>query len=88
MHGNCIGHYCCTFSIFLSFYVLICGQIKVALDEVVVEGKEVTFKCDIYADIYTDILGLMAKCDMSPVHCAKTKTLHVQWAKVGRFVVC
>lgn len=75
------------FSIFLSFHLLICEQIKVALDEVVAEGKEVAFKRDIYADVYTDILGLMAKCDTSPVHRAKTKTLRVQWAKIGRFVV-
>ena len=88
MRGNCIGCYCCTFSIFLSFYVLICEQIKDALDEVVAEGKEVTFKHYIYADVYTDILGLMVKCNMSPIHCAKTKILHVQWEKIGRFVVC
>ena len=75
------------FSIFLSFHLLICEQIKVVLDEVVAEGKEVAFKHDIYADIYTDILGLMAKCDTSPIHRAKTKTLRVQWAKIGRFVV-
>ncbi|KAI5985843.1 hypothetical protein EDD15DRAFT_2200383 [Pisolithus albus] len=58
--------------------------IKVALDEIVAEGKEVTFKRDIYADVYADVLGLMAKCDMAPVHHAKTKACRVQWAKVGR----
>ena len=62
-------------------------QIKVALDEVVSEGKEVTFKRDVYSDIYVDILGLMAKCDMAPVHRAKTKALRVQWAKIGRYSV-
>ena len=76
------------FFIFLSFHLLICEQIKVALDEVVAEGKEVAFEHNIYADVYTDILSLMAKCDTSPVHRAKTKTLCVQWAKIGRFVVC
>ncbi|KAI6038073.1 hypothetical protein EDC04DRAFT_2604353 [Pisolithus marmoratus] len=57
-------------------------EIKVALDEMVVEGKEVTFKHDIYADVYIDLLGLMAKCDTVPVHCAKTKALHVEWASI------
>ena len=52
------------------------------------EGKEVTFKHDVYLDVYVDVLGLMAKCDTSPVHCAKTKALQVQWAKIGRCIVC
>ena len=69
-----------------SFHMLKCVQIKVALDEVVAEGKEVTFKWDIYMDIYSNILGLMAKCDMAAIHCAKTKMLQVQWAKIGRYV--
>ncbi|KAI6039189.1 hypothetical protein EDC04DRAFT_3141040 [Pisolithus marmoratus] len=63
--------------------VLTATTIKVALDKMVVEGKEVTFKRDIYADIYADLLGLMAKCDTVPIHCAKTKALCVEWAKVG-----
>ncbi|KAF8546166.1 hypothetical protein OG21DRAFT_1491518 [Imleria badia] len=58
--------------------------IKLALDEVATEGKEVTFKRDVYADVYVDIMGLMVKCDTSPVHCAKTKALRVHWAKIGR----
>ncbi|KAI5983249.1 hypothetical protein EDD15DRAFT_2376648 [Pisolithus albus] len=61
-------------------------QIKVALDEVVAEGKEVAFKCDVYADVYADILGLMAKCDTAAVHRSKTKACRVQWAKIGRCV--
>ena len=70
-----------------SFYVLKYRyQIKVALDEIV-DGKEVTFKRDIYSDVYIDILSLMAKCDMSTVHRAKTKALRVQWAKIGRYVL-
>ncbi|KAI6095317.1 hypothetical protein EDD17DRAFT_1769778 [Pisolithus thermaeus] len=60
------------------------NEIKVTLEEIVAEGKEVTFKHDIYVDVYADVLGLMAKCDMAPVHHAKTKACHVQWAKVGR----
>ncbi|KAI6167773.1 hypothetical protein EDD17DRAFT_1751178 [Pisolithus thermaeus] len=60
------------------------NEIKVALDEIVAKGKEATFKCDVDADVYADVLGLMAKCDMAPVHHAKTKVCCVQWAKVGR----
>ena len=63
--------------------MLIHIQIKVALDEMVVEGKEVTFRHDIYADVYVDILGLMVKCDTAPVHRAKTKACHVEWANIG-----
>ena len=50
------------------------------------EGREVTFKRDVYADIYVDVLGLIAKCDTTPVDRAKTKALHVQWAKIGRYM--
>jgi len=50
----------------------------------VAEGKDVTFKRGVYVDIYVDILGLMAKCDTAPVHCAKMKSLHVQWVKIGK----
>ncbi|KAI6008023.1 hypothetical protein EDC04DRAFT_2907381 [Pisolithus marmoratus] len=57
--------------------------IKVSLDEMVMEGREVTFKCDVYADVYIDLLGLMVKCDTAPVHCAKTKALHVEWVSIG-----
>ncbi|KIM56134.1 hypothetical protein SCLCIDRAFT_133274 [Scleroderma citrinum Foug A] len=65
---------------------VLCAVIKVTQDEIVAEGEEVTFKCNVYMDIYVDILGLMAKCDTSPVHRAKTKALHVQWVKIGRYV--
>ncbi|KAI6040681.1 hypothetical protein EDC04DRAFT_3140176 [Pisolithus marmoratus] len=58
-------------------------EIKVALDEMVMEGKEVTFKHDVYADVYADLLGLMAKCDTVPIHHAKMKALCVEWVKVG-----
>ncbi|KAN0074463.1 hypothetical protein V8E55_011875 [Tylopilus felleus] len=64
--------------------VLAATLIKLALDEVVVEGKEVTFKQDVYANIYVDIMGLMVKCDTSPIHRTKTKVLHVHWAKIRR----
>ena len=69
------------------FHMLNHMQIKVALDEVVSEGKEVTFKHDVYSDIYINILGLMAKCDMAPIHCAKTTALCMQWAKIRRYSV-
>ncbi|KAI6041969.1 hypothetical protein EDC04DRAFT_2892470 [Pisolithus marmoratus] len=58
--------------------------IKVALDEVIAKGKDVTFKQDIYVDVYVDILGLMSKCNTSLIHCAKTKACHVQGAKIGK----
>ncbi|KAI6094430.1 hypothetical protein F5141DRAFT_1069607 [Pisolithus sp. B1] len=35
--------------------------IKVALDEVIAEGKDITFKHDVYVDVYADILSLMSK---------------------------
>jgi hypothetical protein len=62
-------------------------QIKLALDEVSIEGKKVTFKHDVYASVYINILGLMGKCDMNPIHRVKTKALRVQWAKTGRYMI-
>ena len=44
------------------------------------------FKHDVYRDVYIDIVGLMMKCNTAPFHHAKTKALHVQWAKMGRSV--
>ncbi|KAF8558083.1 hypothetical protein OG21DRAFT_1519960 [Imleria badia] len=58
--------------------------IKVALNEIAAESKDISFKCDVYADVYINILGLMSKCNTSPIHCAKTKTLRIQWVKIGR----
>jgi len=66
--------------------MLKCLQLKVALDEMVAKGEEVTFKQDVYVDIYSNILGLMAKCNTAAIHHAKMKTLRVQWAKIGRYV--
>ena len=68
------------------FHMLKCLQLKVALDEMVAKGEEVTFKQDVYVDIYSNILGLMAKCNTAAIHHAKMKTLRVQWAKIGRYV--
>ena len=59
-------------------------QIKLVLDEVAAEEKEVMFKCNVYANMYIDILGLMIKCNTTPIHQAKTKPLHGQWAKIGK----
>ncbi|KAL4072387.1 hypothetical protein V8B97DRAFT_2023551 [Scleroderma yunnanense] len=58
--------------------------IKVALDEVVSEGKDLPFKQNVYMDVYVDLLRLMDKCNVSPVHCTKRKLLHMQWAKIRR----
>lgn len=52
----------------------------------VVEGKEVMFRPDVYADVYIDLIGLMSKCDTAPIHRAKTKALCVEWAKIGMWV--
>ncbi|KAF9227895.1 hypothetical protein BS17DRAFT_813771 [Gyrodon lividus] len=60
------------------------ATIKLTLDEMAAEGKEVTFKRDVYSNVYVDIISLMTKCDTVPVHHAKTKALRVQWAKIGR----
>ncbi|KAF8548589.1 hypothetical protein OG21DRAFT_1526392 [Imleria badia] len=61
-------------------------MIKVVLDEIMVKGKDVSFKRDVYMDVYVGILGLMSKCDTSPVHCAKIIAFHVQWAKIGWYL--
>ncbi|KAI5981993.1 hypothetical protein EDC04DRAFT_2616986 [Pisolithus marmoratus] len=85
-HTNNLAHPALSTLIIKFFYTvaLAATAIKVALDEVVAKGKEVTFKHDIYADVYADVLGLMAKCGTAPVHHAKMKVCHVQWVKVGR----
>ncbi|KIJ13947.1 hypothetical protein PAXINDRAFT_156328 [Paxillus involutus ATCC 200175] len=59
-------------------------EIKLALDEMAAKGKEVTFKQDVYAGVYVNIISLMTKCDTAPVHRAKTKALCVQWVKIRR----
>jgi len=48
-----------------------------------VEAKEVMFKWHVYVGVYVDLLGLMAKCDAVPIHCAKMKALHMEWVKIG-----
>ncbi|KAL4068426.1 hypothetical protein V8B97DRAFT_1873316, partial [Scleroderma yunnanense] len=83
--GNEVSHAAIVFAVtavlfllFLSVFMLRHEQIKVALDEVVVEGKDVSVKQDVYMDVYVDLLELMAKCDTSSVHHTKTKMLHMQ----------
>ena len=45
---------------------------------------EVSFRVGAYTPVYLVILGLMAKCDTSPIHAAKTKALRVEWANIGK----
>lgn len=59
-------------------------QLKVILDEIAAGQGEVNFRVNIYSPVYTEILGLMSKCDTSAIHCAKTKNLRKRWAQLGR----
>ncbi|KAI6016823.1 hypothetical protein PISMIDRAFT_15759 [Pisolithus microcarpus 441] len=56
--------------------------LKVVLDEIVSSG-EVTFRVATYTPIYLEMLGLMNKCDTSPIHVAKMKALRTEWARIG-----
>lgn len=62
-------------------------KLKVALDEMVSSKGEVSFQVSTYSPVYLEILGLMKKCDTSAVHAAKTKSLRMEWATTGRYVV-
>ncbi|KAF8130103.1 hypothetical protein EV363DRAFT_1450562 [Boletus edulis] len=57
--------------------------LKVVLDELASGQEEVNFRVPTYMPVYTEILGLMSKCDTSDIHCAKTKALWTQWAQIG-----
>ncbi|KAF8432097.1 hypothetical protein L210DRAFT_865876 [Boletus edulis BED1] len=57
--------------------------LKVVLDELASGQGEVNFRVPIYMPVYTEILGLMSKCNTSDIHCAKTKALRTQWAQIG-----
>ncbi|KAI6037896.1 hypothetical protein EDC04DRAFT_2897069 [Pisolithus marmoratus] len=46
--------------------------LKVMLDEIASGVGEVNFGVTIYSPVYVEILGLMSKCDTSPIHWAKT----------------
>ncbi|KAI6127267.1 hypothetical protein F5141DRAFT_1210629 [Pisolithus sp. B1] len=47
------------------------------LDEIVLGVGKVNFRVATYSPIYVEILRLMSKCDTSPIHQAKTRTLHI-----------
>ena len=64
--------------------MLINSQLKVVLDEVAAGKGEVNFRVATYSPVYTEILGLMSKCDGNTVHQAKTKALQTRWAQLGR----
>ena len=64
--------------------MLIKFKLKVMLDEMATSQGEVAFRVATYMPIYLEILGLMRKCDTSPMHAAKTKALRVKWAGIGR----
>ena len=59
-------------------------KLKVMLDEMATSQGEVAFGVATYMPIYLEILGLMRKCDTSPMRAAKTKVLQVEWARIGR----
>ncbi|KAG6372688.1 hypothetical protein JVT61DRAFT_7452 [Boletus reticuloceps] len=50
--------------------------LKVVLDEIISGQAKVNFKVGVYSLVYTDVLGLMDKCNSSAIHGAKTKALH------------
>jgi len=45
---------------------------------------EVTFRVAMYMPVYLEILGLMKKCDTSPTHAVKMRSLRIEWARIGR----
>ena len=59
-------------------------KLKVVLDEMATSQGEVAFIVATYTPIYLEMLGLMKKCDMSPTHAVKTKSLRIEWARIGR----
>ena len=62
-------------------------KLKVVLDEMATSQGEVAFRVATYMPVYLEILGLMKKCDTSPTHAAKTKSLRVEWARIGRCAI-
>ena len=61
-------------------------KLKVVLDEITSDLREVNFRVATYSPVYVEILGLMSKCDSSLIHWAKTQDLRVRWAQLGRYV--
>jgi len=56
--------FCCIFILLM----LINSQLKVVLDEVAAGQGEVNFRVTTYSPVYSEILGLMSKCDSNIVH--------------------
>ncbi|KAG9310022.1 hypothetical protein JVU11DRAFT_10059 [Chiua virens] len=56
--------------------------LKVVLDEITSQG-EVNFRVAMYLPVYLKMLGLMGKCDTSPIHSWKTKDLQCNLAETG-----
>jgi len=59
-------------------------KLKVVLDEMAASQGEVTFRVAMYTPIYLEIFGLMKKCDTSSMHAMKTRSLRIEWARIGR----
>jgi hypothetical protein len=61
-------------------------KLKVVLDEIASDLREVNFRIATYLPVYVEILRLISKCDSSLIHRAKTQDLRVRWAELGRYV--
>ena len=59
-------------------------KLKVILDEMATSQGEVAFRVATYTPIYLEMLSLMKKCDTSPMHTVKTKSLRIEWVRIGR----
>ena len=59
-------------------------KLKVVLDEMATSQGEVAFRVATYTPIYLEMLGLMKKCDTSPTHAVKMKSLQIEWVRIGR----
>jgi hypothetical protein len=68
--------------------ILIDTQLKVVLDEIASGRGEVSFRVNTYLPVYSEILGLMNKCDTNVIHRDKTKAVRTRWAQLGRYVAC
>ncbi|KAF8119566.1 hypothetical protein EV363DRAFT_1305046 [Boletus edulis] len=64
-------------------YPSIEGKLKVVLDETILGMGKVNFQVTSYSPVYVGILGLMSKCDTSPVHRAKMQALCIWWTELG-----
>ena len=76
----------CFLFYFFCLLALIHSQLKVVLDEVATSQDEVNFRVNTNSPVFTEILGLMRKCDMNTIHCTKTKALCKWWAKLRRCI--